>query len=72
MTTYRAKGKGFKVMFNDLRPEAAVLWATFGDSAELYPVSPVTLPVEQAKVEAVKIARMPVQRVQSMAVAYSQ
>lgn len=70
--TYRAKGQGFQVKFNDLKPDAAVLWATFGDSPELFPVSPVALPVEAAKREAVRIARLPLQRVQSMAVAFCQ
>ena len=71
MTTYRAKGQGFVVKFNDLKPEAAILWATFGSSAELVAVSARPLPVEAAKAEAVRIARLPVRTVQAMAVAYS-
>ena len=71
MTTYRAKGQGFVVKFNDLKPEAAILWAAFGSSAELYAVCAGPLPVQAAKAEAVRIARLPVRRVQAMAVAYS-
>ena len=69
VTTYRAKGRGFTVKFNDLQPEAAVLWATFGDSAELVPVCAQPLPVERAKTEAVRIARLPLPRVQALAIA---
>lgn len=71
MTTYRAKGDGFAVKFNDLDPQAAVLWATFGNSDELYAVSPKPLRVEDAKREAVRIARLPKNRVQALAVAYT-
>lgn len=71
MTTYRAKGNGFAVKFNDLDPQAAILWATFGDSKELFAVHPQALPVEDAKREAVKIARLPLSQVQAKAVAYS-
>ena len=69
VTTYRAKGRGFTVKFNDLQPEAAVLWATFGDSVELVPVCAAPLPLERAKAEAVRIARLPRARVQALAVA---
>jgi hypothetical protein len=69
MKTYRAKGQGFAVKFNDLDPQAAVLWATFGASREPYPLTPTTLPLEQAKAEAVRIASLPLRRVQAMAVA---
>ena len=69
MTTYRAKGQGFVVKFNDLKPDSAILWAAFGCSAELVAVSARPLPVEAAKAEAVRIARLPVRTVQSIAVA---
>ena len=69
VTTYRARGQGFAVKFNDVQPGAAVLWATFGDSAELVPVCADPLPLERAKAEAVRIARLPRARVQALAAA---
>ena len=72
MKTYRAKGDGFTVKFNDLQPQAAILWATFGSSSELYPVHHQPLPLEAAKAEAVRIARLPMRRVQSLALACCQ
>lgn len=70
VTTYRAKGQGFEIRFNDRNPGAAVLWAKFDGAAELVPVHVKALPVEDAKREAVRIAKLPAARVSSMAVAY--